>query len=139
MKKVMVFGTFDIFHKGHIHFLRQAKTFGDYLIVVVARDKTVKELKGNSVLHNEEYRKAQIEKSKLADKVILGSLGDKYQVIRELTPDVICLGYDQTFYVEELSDKLVNLGLSGARIERLKSYMPEKYKSSKLRKIENKS
>jgi len=41
-KKVMVFGTFDIFHPGHRSFLNQAKKYGNYLIVVVARDKQSK-------------------------------------------------------------------------------------------------
>ena len=44
-KKVMVFGTFDIFHKGHENFLKQAKKLGDCLTVVVARDETVLKFK----------------------------------------------------------------------------------------------
>ena len=46
MKKVMCAGTFDIVHKGHIYFLEQAKKFGDYLVVVVARDSTSEKNKG---------------------------------------------------------------------------------------------
>ena len=49
MKKVILFGTFDIFHKGHKNFLEQAQEFGDYLIVVIARDKTVKKIKGKKL------------------------------------------------------------------------------------------
>ena len=44
--KIMTFGTFDIFHLGHKSFLKQAREFGNYLIVVIARDKTVKNIKG---------------------------------------------------------------------------------------------
>ena len=42
MKKVIVFGTFDILHQGHLDFFRQAKQYGDYLIVAVAHDENVK-------------------------------------------------------------------------------------------------
>ncbi|HLC71304.1 MAG TPA: adenylyltransferase/cytidyltransferase family protein, partial [Candidatus Nanoarchaeia archaeon] len=38
MKTVMCFGTFDILHPGHLHYLQQAKKYGDYLMVVIARD-----------------------------------------------------------------------------------------------------
>ena len=41
MKKVMVFGTFDIIHPGHIHLLKEAKEYGDFLIAVIGRDATV--------------------------------------------------------------------------------------------------
>ena len=45
MKKVMVFGTFDGLHEGHLDFFRQAREYGDYLIVAVARDVNVKKIK----------------------------------------------------------------------------------------------
>ena len=41
MKKVMTFGSFDVLHKGHEHYLKEAKSYGDYLIVVVARDENI--------------------------------------------------------------------------------------------------
>ena len=44
-KKIMVFGTFDILYEGHISILEQVKMTGDYLLVVFAREKTVKEVK----------------------------------------------------------------------------------------------
>lgn len=44
-KKVMVFGTFDIFHKGHEFYFSKAKEYGEELIVIVARDETVLKIK----------------------------------------------------------------------------------------------
>lgn len=134
MKKVIVFGTFDAFHKGHRNFLQQAKKFGDFLVAVVARDETVLKVKGVKTHNNEEKRKNEIEKSGLTDKVILGSLGDKYEVIRRENPNVICLGYDQCFFIDKLKDELKKMGLADTEIIRLKAYMPEKYKSSIIRK-----
>jgi len=137
MKKILVFGTFDIFHEGHKSFLKQARTYGDYLIVVIARDKTVLSVKKNQPYNNENVRKRVIEKSGLANEVILGKLRDKYKVVKDTEPDMICLGYDQRFFVEQLEDKLKEFGLK-TEIKVLKSYKPEFFKSSKLRKPLNK-
>ncbi|MCD4694128.1 adenylyltransferase/cytidyltransferase family protein, partial [bacterium] len=46
MIKVMCFGTFDNLHLGHLFYLKEAKKFGDYLVVVIARDNNVKKIKG---------------------------------------------------------------------------------------------
>lgn len=133
MKIVMVLGTFDFFHKGHINLLKQARKYGDYLIIVVARDKTVKKVKGAFSLNREDERLKTISQSGLADKVILGSLNDKYSAIKKYAPRVICLGYDQIFFVSNLRNNLNKLNLSETEIIRLKPYQPEIYKSSKLR------
>jgi FAD synthetase len=132
MKKVMTFGTFDIFHEGHKNYLEQAKELGDYLVVVVARDETVLRVKSEWTRNSEEERLEVLEKSGLADEVVLGSLEDKYAVIEKYRPDVIALGYDQRVDLAELTEKLGNLKLK-AEIVRLEAYQPEKYKSSKLK------
>jgi FAD synthetase len=132
-KKVMVFGTFDIFHKGHENFLKQARRKGDFVIVVVARDKTVLDVKKKKSANSEQKRLRILKNSGLADKVILGSLSDKYLTIKKYKPDVICLGYDQKAFIANLTKKLKEFGLDKTTIMRLKSYYPNKYKSSKLR------
>ena len=133
MNKVMTFGTFDIFHEGHKNFLKQVRWFGDYLIIVVARDKTVEEVKKRLPQNDENSRLEIIEESGLVDEAILGSLENKYEAIEKYKPDVICLGYDQKIFTENLREKLKKIDLSKTKIVRLKSYHPEKYKSSKLR------
>lgn len=134
MKKIMTFGTFDIFHKGHENFLKQARQYGDYLIVVIARDKTVEKVKGELTQNNENNRLRIVIESNLADEVVLGSLEDKHQVIKKYQPEIICLGYDQKAFIDNLRKKLKEFDLEKTRIIKLKSYYPEKYKSSKLRK-----
>lgn len=132
MTKVLVFGTFDIFHEGHRDFLKQAKRHGDFLRVVVARDITVSKVKRHMPRYSEQGRADVIKKSGLADEVVLGSLDDKYEVVRDYKPDVICLGYDQKFFIRALRKKLDESGLSRTKIVKLEPHKPEIYKSSKL-------
>ena len=128
MKKVMVLGTFDLLHPGHVHMLKEAKQYGDHLVVVVSRDQTVWEVKAHKPRHNETVRLQNLEQLGIADTVRLGHLDDKHQVIREEKPDVIALGYDQKFFIDTLEDALED----HVQIVRLSPYRPEVYKSSKL-------
>ncbi len=121
----MIFGTYDILHKGHLNFFEQARKYGDYLIIIVARDKTVEKVKARKPLNNEKKRLKTVEK--FAVKAVLGYIKDRYKVIKEFRPDVICLGYDQKASLKDLKKFKIP-------IKRLKSYKPHKYKSSKLRK-----
>jgi len=137
-KTVMVFGTFDLLHKGHLDFLKQAKKFGNNLIVVVARDETVKKVKGKFPDNNEKDRVRKIKGSGLVEMVLLGNKGaDKYQLIKKYQPDVICLGYDQEFFIRNLRKELDENGLGKTKIIRLNSYYPNKYKSSILKNRQN--
>lgn len=132
-KKVIAFGTFDVFHKGHESFLAQARKYGDYLVVVIGRDSVVKKVKGSLPRSNEEARLKKVRESRLADKVTLGHLTDMLFNIKKEKPGVIALGYDQTAFTERLADMLLELGMKDVKIVRLKSYRPGIYKSSKLR------
>lgn len=129
MKKVIVFGTFDILHPGHIHMLKEAKEYGDYLIAVVARDSVVCEVKGRKPVNDEITRMKNIEALKIADKVRLGCLDDRYRAIAEEKPDIVALGYDQSAFV----DNLANAVEPHVQIVRLVPYRPEIYKSSLLK------
>ena len=130
----MAFGTFDIFHLGHESYLKQAKKLGDYLIVVVARDRNVKKFKKQEARNKEQERMEKLKSTALANEVVLGNLKDKHAVIKKYRPDIIALGYDQKADIRELKNKLKGFNLK-AKIIRLKSYKPEVYKSSKLKKL----
>ena len=132
-KLVMVFGTFDYLHAGHENLFTQAKELGSHVIAILARDKTVKTIKGNLPDHNEKERLQNLKETKWADKVILGNLKDKAKVIKDYRPDVIALGYDQFAFTYRLEKLLMEIKLD-SKIVRLKPYRPDMYKSSILRR-----
>ena len=134
MRKVILFGTFDIVHMGHIHLFKEAKEYGDYLVVVVARDKNAELVKGFRPFHNEEERREYLHHLKIIDEVKMGcSDEDVYCLIREVQPSVVALGYDQRMYVDKLEDAITEANLN-TKIVRLAPYQPDRYKSSNLRK-----
>tara|TARA_Y100000310_G_scaffold189087_1_gene189051 strand:- start:2394 stop:2792 length:399 start_codon:yes stop_codon:yes gene_type:complete len=132
MVKVLAFGCFDLLHEGHKYFLSEAKKLGDELIVVVGRDSTIKNFKGHEPKFNEDERISHVRDLGIAEKVILGHKSDKWDVIEEINPDIIALGYDQDSFTEGLEKGMKDRGLD-VKIVRLGSYMPEKYKSSLLK------
>lgn len=133
MARVIIFGTFDLLHKGHENFFEQAKKYGDELVVVVARDVNVRKVKRRAPVFGENDRLAQVRAHPLVDQAVLGhEHDDRYQIVRELKPDMICIGYDQRV-PREFEQGLLDRGIT-AKIVRLKAYFPEKYKTTKLRK-----
>ena len=133
MKAVMCAGTFDFIHPGHLYFLSEAKKHGDRLIVVVARDDTSKYFKGKPPIHNEKERLEAVRTLEIVDQAILGKHGNIFNIIEEIMPDVICLGYDQNVQKQQLEDELKKREIK-AEVIRIGSYMPHMYKSSKMQK-----
>ena len=129
----MAFGSFDVLHPGHLYFLNQAKSKGDKLVVVLALDKTIEKVKGEKPKYNERQRLEHVKDMPMVDKAVLGYETDPYEIIEEINPDVICLGYDQDSYSENLKEKLAEREMQ-PQIIRLGPYKEEIYKSSKLKK-----
>lgn len=128
--KVLTFGTFDVFHKGHVSYLQQAKRYGTFLSTIIARDTTVEKIKWFLPKHSEEVRKKYVEDSSIPQKVILWDLVDPLIPVRKIDPDIICLWYDQKSFPQYLNQYIQETGID---IIRLESHKPEIYKSSKLR------
>jgi FAD synthetase len=130
---VIAFGTFDYFHAGHEYYLKKAKELGDVLIVVIARDKTVKQIKGREPQYSERKRAGFVKKSGLANKVVIGNSTDKYKVLKKYKPTVIALGYDQFAFTQKLQKIIIDLKLN-AKIKRIDAHYPQVFKSSILKK-----
>ena len=110
MVRVMASGVFDILHTGHISYLEQAKAMGDELYVVVASDDTVRKRKHEPITP-ENMRVKIVSSLKVVDKAILGnSGGDIYSILDIVRPDIIVLGFDQTFDEKKLESDLRSKG-----------------------------
>jgi FAD synthetase len=110
MVKVLATGTFDILHPGHILYLSEAKKLGDELYVIVARDENV--LHKPKPILPEEQRLEMVRALNVVDHAMLGDRKDKFRLVREIVPDIIALGYDQHFSVDELEKRCQNQGLN---------------------------
>lgn len=135
VQKIMVFGTFDGVHKGHLNLFKQARDLAPqpFLIVSVARDKNVKKIKGDYPDKNEKTRINLVKQTKLVDKVILSGGRKHIPHILKESPDIIALGYDQKEYVKNLKKDLGEKGLK-VKIIRLKPYKEHIYKNHLLKK-----
>jgi D-beta-D-heptose 7-phosphate kinase/D-beta-D-heptose 1-phosphate adenosyltransferase len=72
MRRVIVNGTFDILHPGHIELLDFASKQGGYLLVAIDTDRRIKQLKGNArPINNEVDRRKMLESLRSVDEVIL--------------------------------------------------------------------
>lgn len=126
MKTVLVFGTFDKLHPGHRFLLREAKKHGDRLVVVVARDHNVEKVKSRRPSQSEQERLTNIQAVPEVDEARLGleDFNKKEQVIAEIQPNIICLGYDQAPKFQSSNPHI--------QVIRLPAFRPDIYKSSKL-------
>lgn len=90
-------GCFDILHVGHIRYLYQAKDFGDYLVVAINNDHSVKELKGNMrPIINEKERMELIGALEMVDFVTSFSQLTCVELLKYIKPDIYVKGGDYT-------------------------------------------
>jgi len=120
MVKVMATGTFDLLHMGHIYYLREAKKLGDKLVVIVALDSTVRKLKHEPITP-EDMRLNIIKELKIVDDAMLGHENDMYEIVKEVKPDIIALGYDQIHNEKNIEQELKKRKLN-VQVVRLPKY-----------------
>jgi D-beta-D-heptose 7-phosphate kinase/D-beta-D-heptose 1-phosphate adenosyltransferase len=88
-------GCFDVLHRGHLELLRYCRSLGGTVIVGLNCDDSVKRLKGDSrPINNQNDRKLMLESLKFVDKVIVFSEDTPYNLIKEISPDIIVKGGD---------------------------------------------
>ena len=125
IKVVLVGGVFDLLHAGHIHTLKSAKSLGDVLIIVVATDTTVNNLKKNrKIFHDENSRLELVSSIRFVDKAIIGRRTSIYETVDLVKPDIIALGYDQTHDEKLLKKNCLDRGLD-LDVVRLSSPIPQ--------------
>jgi FAD synthetase len=133
IKVVLVGGVFDILHPGHLHTLKAAKSYGDVLVVVVARSSTaLKIYKSRIIYHDELQRKELVSSIRFVDIAMVGFEGTLYKTVEHVKPDIIALGYDQAHGEKEIALNCRRRGLN-VQVVRLNTPIP-RIKSSSLKK-----
>jgi D-beta-D-heptose 7-phosphate kinase/D-beta-D-heptose 1-phosphate adenosyltransferase len=96
MTKIVVNGTFDILHPGHVAMLNYAKSLGVYLLVLIDSDRRVKELKGDDrPINNQRNRQFLLKNLKAVNDVwIFDSDEELVEKIKLSSPDIMVKGSD---------------------------------------------
>ncbi|MFX1288486.1 MAG: adenylyltransferase/cytidyltransferase family protein [Promethearchaeota archaeon] len=124
-KKVLIAGTFDLLHPGHIYLINEAAKLGD-VYVIVATDKNRKLYSGETPIIPENQRLEVIKNVKNVKDARLGrSDNDTLKTVKEINPDIILLGPDQKYDQETLKHGLEEKGLKKIIIKRLDTYYDE--------------
>jgi Glycerol-3-phosphate cytidylyltransferase (EC 2.7.7.39) len=131
-KRVMVAGSFEILHPGHVYLLKEAKKLGR-VIVVVSSDYNFERFKKRKPIIGENQRLEMVRSLKFVDEAIIGNPIDNiFEIILKIRPDILLLGPDQHINEEELKNFLRNNGLN-TEIRRLSKRLEgELYSSSKI-------
>ncbi len=104
MKKVITYGTFDLFHIGHLNILRRAKEYGDYLIVCVSSD-AFNAIKGKVATYPDVERVEILKAICYVDEVILEENWEqKAKDIQDHDVDVFVMGDDWTGKFDHLKE-----------------------------------
>ena len=121
MTRVMAVGVFDLLHAGHLHYMEQAKSLGDYLVVVVAHDDTVRKRKHEPVT-GQDLRRRMVEGLKPVDEAVIGNPPNVpiFDILPAVKPDIIALGYDQEHAEERIRASLDQRGLENIKVVRVK-------------------
>lgn len=105
MKKVITYGTFDLFHEGHLNLLKQAKLLGDYLIVGITSDYFDK-CRGKYNVHDSLMtRISNVQETGLADEIVIEEyFGQKIDDIKKYGIDIFTVGSDWVGYFDYLRE-----------------------------------
>jgi len=105
MKKVITYGTYDLFHEGHYNLLRRAKELGDYLIVGITTDTFDLERGKMNTCNNLMQRIEAVKATGLADQIVIEEYrGQKIDDIRKYNVDIFAIGSDWTGYFDYLNE-----------------------------------
>ena len=96
MLKIVVNGTFDILHPGHLKLLEKARKLGDYVLVCIDSDRRVTELKGYTrPINNEAYRMDMLYALKCVDEVeIFDTAEELEEILQFYQADIMVKGSD---------------------------------------------
>tara|TARA_B100000927_G_scaffold130964_1_gene105381 strand:+ start:2729 stop:3190 length:462 start_codon:yes stop_codon:yes gene_type:complete len=120
MTRVMAVGIFDLLHAGHLHYVEQAKSLGEELVVVIAHDETVRKQKHEPVT-GQDLRRRMVEGLKPVDKAVIGNPPGVpiFEILGKIKPDLIALGYDQKHSIDAIRKGLDKHGFEDVEVTRV--------------------
>jgi FAD synthetase len=135
-KKVMIAGTFDIIHPGHIFLINEAAKLGD-VYVIVSTDKNRERYAGEAPIVPQEQRLEVVSSLKNVKKAVIGrSDNNTLKTVEQIDPDIILLGPNQKYDISILKNGLTAIGLGHIEVRRLELYYDkfELHSSSLIKK-----
>ena len=122
-KIVFTNGCFDILHRGHFDYLRRSKSLGNFLIVGLNSDDSVRSLKGNDrPINNQNIRAENLSKLDYIDAVIIFNEETPEKLINLLLPDILTKGGDYKINQIVGSDTVINNGGKVKILPHIKGY-----------------
>ena len=120
MRKIMAVGVFALLHAGHLHYLEQAKALGDHLTVVVAHDDTVRKRK-HAPVPPQDLRRRIVAGLRPVDVACVGNPPNVpiFDILPEIEPSVIALGYDQEHSEDRIRSALEERGFTSIEVVRV--------------------
>lgn len=110
-KVVFTNGCFDILHSGHVNYLSKAKQLGDYLVIGLNTDASVRRLKGSErPINHQEDRAIVLSALKAVDFVCYFDEDTPLELIEEISPDYLVKGGDYTLETVVGADFVINNG-----------------------------
>ena len=96
MTRIIVNGTFDILHRGHVMMLEYARSLGSELLVCIDTDRRIRELKGPTrPINNESDRVFMLESLRCVSRVsVFDDVDDLIDQIKQYKPDIMVKGSD---------------------------------------------
>ncbi len=129
---VMCFGTFDIFHPGHVFYLHEAFKLARKMTVVIARDTRVEKIKWRRPKDNENCRQENVTNTFGEAQVVLWDIDDIFAPLKKYTPDILAFWYDQRVPEEKIIELFPDI-----KIVRIEWFETETWKSRLLRREES--
>ena len=103
--RIITFGTFDVFHLGHLRILQRAREKGDVLTVGISTDSLNEKKKGRAPVYSQDERCAIVSALKCVDEVFLEeSLEQKREYLQDYRADILVMGDDWKGKFDEFSD-----------------------------------
>lgn len=136
-KIVLVGGCFDLFHFGHLEFLKAAKKQGNYLVVAIDPDDFIRDKKGREPVHSQQQRAAILKSLKFVNKVIclpyLKTYEDYLALVKKIKPAVIAVTKNDP----QLKNKQKQAATIGAKVKIVTPLLVGFSSSQILKKLDN--